>query len=319
MRFGWSAFSLLTSAAVMTAAPDEPSFLKRNEVIALVGGEEMLAVNENGQLELLLTRALPAHRLRFRDLAWEGDTVFEQHRDLNYPTIEQQLETIGATLVIAQFGQMESLAGPEGLAPFVAALEKMTVQLTAGGKRRLVLVEPTQFEATAMAPAALKRSAVPAYRAVIKQLATRRHYLYAEPNATQRLLMGEGEPVFARPLAQRPVITRDGVHLRSTPLRIRAESIAGALLPALAQAPDARPHAMDNQLREMIAAKNRLWFHYRRPQNWAFLAGDRVTQPSSHDYRDPAKRWFPGEMEQFLPLIAAAEQEIWKIAANASP
>src|SRR4029078_543617 len=57
-------------------------------------------------------------------------------------------------------------------------------------------------------------------------------------------------------------------------------------------------------------------FHYRRPQNWAFLAGDRVTQPSSHDYRDPSKRWFPGEMEQFLPMIAQAASEIWNAAAK---
>ena len=34
-------------------------------------------------------------------------------------------------------------------------------------------------------------------------------------------------------------------------------------------------------LRQLLIAKNRLWFDYWRPQNWAFLAGDRTAQPSS--------------------------------------
>ena len=67
-------------------------------------------------------------------------------------------------------------------------------------------------------------------------------------------------------------------------------------------------------LSQTIRAKNRLWFHYTRPQNWAFLAGNRTNQPSSRDHLDPNKRWFPEEMEQWLPLIAAKEKEIWAMA-----
>ncbi len=67
-------------------------------------------------------------------------------------------------------------------------------------------------------------------------------------------------------------------------------------------------------LRQLIREKNRLWFHYYRPSNWAFLAGDRTNQPSSRDYLDPSKRWFPGEMEQWLPLVDAKEKEIWAAA-----
>jgi hypothetical protein len=63
-------------------------------------------------------------------------------------------------------------------------------------------------------------------------------------------------------------------------------------------------------LRHLVIAKNRLWFNYWRVQNWAFLAGDRTNQPSSRDWRDPSKRWFPAEREEFLPLIEAKEKEI---------
>jgi hypothetical protein len=62
--------------------------------------------------------------------------------------------------------------------------------------------------------------------------------------------------------------------------------------------------------------KNQLWFNYWRPQNWAFLGGDRITQPSSRDHRDPKVRWFPAEMEKYRPLIQAKEMEMENIAAQ---
>jgi hypothetical protein len=81
-------------------------------------------------------------------------------------------------------------------------------------------------------------------------------------------------------------------------------------------APDGRFKAADLEaLRQAIVARNRLWFDYTRPMNWAFLGGDRTEQPSSRDHRNRSLRWFPAEMEQFRPLITAADQEVWKAAA----
>ena len=95
------------------AFAEEP-FFQKGDVIALVGGEDMVALSEYGYLETLLNRALPDYHLRFRNLAWEGDSVFGQRRDLNFPSWEEQLEKIGATVVICQFGQMESFGWPAG-------------------------------------------------------------------------------------------------------------------------------------------------------------------------------------------------------------
>ncbi|MFM7100731.1 MAG: hypothetical protein ACKO3N_06140, partial [Verrucomicrobiota bacterium] len=60
--------------------------------------------------------------------------------------------------------------------------------------------------------------------------------------------------------------------------------------------------------------KNRLWFEYRRPTNWAFLAGDRTEQLFSRDPRDPSRRLFAEEMRQFIPLIAAADEAVDRLA-----
>lgn len=67
-------------------------------------------------------------------------------------------------------------------------------------------------------------------------------------------------------------------------------------------------------LRQAIIVKNRLWFNYWRPQNWAFLGGDRIEQPSSRDHRDPKVRWFPAEMEKFRGLIDEKEAEVAMLA-----
>lgn len=107
-------------------------------MVALVGGEEMAAAR--GHLEFLFVRALPEHRLKFRSLSKEGDTVFQQPRDFNYPPLERQLRDIGATVVIAQFGQMESLGGPDRLGEFTVAYDRLMNRLGDGGKRRMILI-----------------------------------------------------------------------------------------------------------------------------------------------------------------------------------
>jgi hypothetical protein len=71
-------------------------------------------------------------------------------------------------------------------------------------------------------------------------------------------------------------------------------------------------------LRLAVVEKNRLWFDYWRPMNWAFLGGDRTFVPSSHDHNDPSVRWFPAEMEKFVPLIERAEARVQELARAAA-
>ncbi len=68
------------------------------------------------------------------------------------------------------------------------------------------------------------------------------------------------------------------------------------------------------QLRELIVSKNQDFFNYWRPQNWAFLNGDLIDQPSSHRHDDFKMRWFPDEMKGFLPLISRKETRINKLS-----
>ena len=72
------------------------------------------------------------------------------------------------------------------------------------------------------------------------------------------------------------------------------------------------------KLRQAIVKKNDLWFRYWRPTNWAFLYGNRQTQPSSRDHKNPGRRWFPEELQDALPHLNEAEQRIHEAAKAAS-
>ncbi len=317
MRF---LISLLLCSTVLLGIGRAEPLLKHDDVIAFVGGEDMVAMAEYSYLEAILTRAMPELHLRFRSLAWEGDTVFEQRRDLNYPTLEQQLASTGATVVFAQFGEMESLEGKQGLAPFLAAYEKMLKRLSGKG-RRVVVLTPSSIELTTNPPHGDPASTADYSEPILDLAATK--------GMTAIDILKNPVDDFGVPDADvASELWRDGIHFTEHGHAIAAVVIAAQLnvdsWGLLHLAPDAdAPYqtipthiASLDRLRKLIQKKNLLWFQYYRPQNWAFLAGDRTNQPSSRDYRDPSKRWFPGEMEQWLPLIEQKETEIAKLAAE---
>lgn len=294
LNIGCWMLGVLLLLLLTSARADEP-FLQKNDVIALVGGEDMVVASEYGYLETLITRALPDYHLRFRSLAWEGDTVYEQRRDLNFPSWEEQLDKIGATVVICQFGLMESLDKKEKLPAFSAAYHALLQRFSAGGKRKIFIVGPTSFFTDT-------ERAVPACDMQLP---------IAEA-ANQIPQVGR-----APGMASSPAILRDGIHLSARGQANLAFIIAWGALHSTDKRSNISSflggqssNSDDEKLRELIVAKNKLWFDYWRVQNWAFLAGDRTNQPSSRDWRDPSKRWFPAEREEFIPLIEAKEKEI---------
>jgi lysophospholipase L1-like esterase len=297
---------LLTLAAMLgcilgLAYADEPHtpILRQGDTVAFVGGEDLVALAEDGSFEWMALVANPGLGLHFRSLAWEGDTVYEQPRDLNYPTLEDQLQRVGATVVLVQFGLIESLAGREKIPEFIAAYEKLLDRLAPGDSRRVVLLTPGIFEQVAGIPIdrGEANQTLAKYREAIVALAERRHLLSVD---------------LAAAMAQAPQAirtTRDGLHLSEEGRRFLAVAVMIAIIKRDGPPNNGEAH-VHTDIFSLIREKNRLWFNYYRPQNWAFLAGDRTSQPSSRDHIDPTKRWFPAEMELYLPLIEAKEREI---------
>jgi putative heme-binding domain-containing protein len=270
--------------------------LTPTDTIALAGGANIERTRFNAYLQAGLIASQPQSKVRVRNFGWEGDTVFEQWRDGGAEASwrqqrdwRQQLSEAGANVVIAQFGQMESLAGVAKLPEFIAAYERLLADF-GSDERRVVLVTPIPFEAT---PSPLDRdlkeanTSLLAYSAAIRTLAQRRGLPCIDLTGSQSGL------------------TENGYLLSEAGHQVIAESI----LQGLGLSP--QPSAPLEPVRRQAIELERLWFDYWRPMNWSFLAGDRTHVPYSKDWKDTTKRIFPQEMEDFLPLLKQADENVW--------
>lgn len=178
------AAAVLTATSVFAGAAAGAGSLRPRDVVALVGGEDMVASWDYGYLEYLLLRQLPEFELQFRSLTKEGDTAFQQVRDFNYPVLEKQLTDIGATVVVVQVGLMESLRGRDGVAEFERAAEAMIERLGAGRNRRVIIVGPTPVPAGS--PIAKRFAAQEAYRDAVVRLAHRKELPIIVPGENRK-------------------------------------------------------------------------------------------------------------------------------------
>lgn len=296
---GWLALMILSLKAG-AAAPVVR--LQTNDVVALVGAGAWVGEQREGYLETALRHTHPGHRLRFRNFAWEGDTVSLRPREVNYPSVITLLRQYRATIALVQFGQSESYVGEGGVSAFQQDYARLLDELAAVTPR-LVLITPLPFESLPPPNPDLssRNASLARYVAAIRELGAQRRLpvidLFASPIG----------PTGAR-------LTMDGRQLSAQGLAVAALGIARATRlsdePAVSDPAGWFAQSRLKVLREDVVAKNKLWASHVRPTNWAFLAGDRLDQPSSRDHRDRNIRWFPQEVEQFGQLLREAEMKL---------
>jgi hypothetical protein len=276
--------------------------LLQNDVVVFTGGENARVGLDLGYLETLLTMRSPGRSVRFRSMAWEGDTVTEQYRPVNFGPWTEQLRRVGASVVFAQFGQLESLEGKDGIDRFIAAYEALLEQF-ARVTKRIVLVSPTPFGRTAPPQPDLtaRNDDLRLYVEAIRALAAKKGYLFVD--LSTNALAGDR-------------LTRDGVHLTTAGQWLAArETLRQLEIAGLSDLEEPNPQGAFRKesierLRTSIGVKNALWNNSWRPSNWSFLAGDRMEQPSSRDHLDRRIRWFPVEIQHFPAMVRREEEKI---------
>jgi putative heme-binding domain-containing protein len=298
-RVGYKDLNIIELPATQ-AVPKSAVQVLDHDVIALTGGSNVERTRFNGLLQTHLIASKPGGNVKVRNFGWEGDTVFEQWRDAGAASStnswrqqrewRQQLRDAGATVVLAQFGQMESLAGPAKLPHFIAAYEKLIAEFAEEG-RRVALVAPVAFEGKLAA----RNGSLDAYTQAVRDLSARLKLNFIEIDKSG---------------ADRGSLTDNGYQLNDAGHRLVARRIAEGLGVAPVENEAARREVLEME---------RLWFDYWRPMNWAFLAGDRSGVPYSKDWRDRDKRIFPQEMDDFLPLLKQADENIWAALAGRPP
>ncbi|NCF87523.1 MAG: hypothetical protein GWQ08_18715 [Verrucomicrobiaceae bacterium] len=287
--------TLIASLASGQSAPLLP--LTSDDVIVFTGGTEVVEMQQSGHLETLLTaRSTPATP-KFRDLAWEADTVSFQgtvhgqwrtkgHFDDIKPfgNWATQLKKVGATAIIMQYGAIEILQG-QRVDAFTNELNLLLEEFT-GITKRLVLLSPAPFEGEL----AKYNPQVTTYARIMERVARDRGLIFVDLTK---------EPIDNR--------TRNGWITAPNQRHSIAEQIATQL--GIEASTDWK--ALE-PLRQAIIEKHRLWTDYWRPANWKCLFGDdgkRGFSKASHGLPSFQEEW-----AIFPKLIAKAENQVVAIA-----
>jgi hypothetical protein len=293
------ALATITAFFALNVAADsaEPFKLVNNDVVVFAGGTNAVRAGKAGHLETLLTRRLADAMPRFRDLSWEGDTVFQQAtvadrwREEAFGGWPEQLERVEATVIFAQYGQVEALQGKAGLEEFVAAYQRW---LTVFAKHtpRIALISPTPFEKSApLLPDLSARNAdLELYVEAIHEITRRRDLLFVDVSSV-------------------PVRTANGMHLLPESHTVVAVSIASKLGDTVTEL-----NPSLGELHRAVVTKNTLWFDYWRPANWKCLFGDdsnRVFGRAAGDHPPFREEW-----ATYPALVTKAEKSIWKLASE---
>ncbi|MBD3628623.1 MAG: DUF1080 domain-containing protein [Cyclobacterium sp.] len=292
-----SRFGTLQNRLPVPAFEEGNFQLEEEDVVVFVGQENFVREQRSGELESLLATGFARKRPRFRSMAWEGDVVYEQWRDLNFGDWGDQLNAVGATVILAQFGQMEALDGPGRLADFEAAYNQLLDQFTRR-THKLVLVSPIRFEKplASHAPDLRERNDdLQLYVQSMEKIAAQRKALFVD---LTRMRSGNR-------------LTENGIHLTPEGLRRVSAEIARQLDVEIEEIPS-------DAVRQAIVQKNRLWFDFWRPANWSFVYGDRVNQ--MYGQGAGAEPSLQVAFEQQLPLVEKADDVIYdRIAGNEAP
>jgi lysophospholipase L1-like esterase len=102
-------------------------------------------------LETALTARWPGRNVVFRNLGWDGDTVWGDARaEFGSPadgfnSLAKHVADLKPTVIFVAYGMSESYAGPKGIDPFTQQLDKL-LDMLSRTQARIVLLSPIRHE-----------------------------------------------------------------------------------------------------------------------------------------------------------------------------
>ena len=289
----------------MAFAAESSLKLTKDDVVVFLGGTDMVRAQRSGHLETLLTANFKNDLPKFRDMSWEGDTVFALGTEIDrwrsggfrgikgLGNLETQLATVKATVVIVQLGKNEAFAGDEGVEAFIKGSDKLFGRLR-GEDRQLIVLSPSPFE----------EADDPLYPDLRNRNDDLRRYVKA-----LRVAAKNHEAIFVDLFTDaRKTFTKNGLHVAPKNQAAFALHIGAALGIERANGFE----GLDD-LRISVREKHRLWFDYWRPANWKCLFGDdnRRVFSIGNQKNVPSIR---DEREKIPALIDAAEENVAAVA-----
>ncbi|MEC9092728.1 MAG: PVC-type heme-binding CxxCH protein [Planctomycetota bacterium] len=271
--------------------------IQKDDVLLFSGGTNMVRLQQAGYLETLLSKNFKAAKPRFRDFSWEADTVYrqgsvvERWRQDGFGNRTEQIKRLQPTIVVSQFGKLESMEGAEKLWSFTEAYLRL-IEDYQNQARQIILVSPLPFEK----PTSNHVPNLLRHNRVLGQYVA----------ATQKIAQDRGLVFIDLFNRDHPRLTENGMHVTRQKQPYLAQLLAKEFgLPSGWQ-PD------DETLRQSVVEKHRIWSDYWRPANWKLLYGDdsRREFTKANDGSVP----FREEWKKLIPLIQKAEARVWAVA-----
>ena len=285
-----------------------PAFeLHEGDRVVFLGNSFFERARQHGHLETSLTLRWPDRKITFRNLGWDGDTVFGHSRtggrrrsvfgdpEEGFGKMIAHLRQLDPTVVFVAYGWNESFAGEQGAPGFRRGLERL---LEEAGNKRFVLLSPTPAERGFGAELPFTRkeglrgqdhvsrrnATLKSFRDVIASVATEGGHHFVD--------------LFSALQQSKTPYSSNGIHPSAEGYRSIARTMATSLsLPRPAVALDSREA---EALRSNIVRKNSLYFHRWRPRNDAFVYGERKNEQATAQT----------EPEKFEPFVSGQEDLI---------
>jgi hypothetical protein len=278
---------------------NQPKFeLHDGDRVVFLGNTLIERAQKYGYWETMLTARYPNKNITFRNLGWSGDTVWAESRGIFDPPAvgyKRMIEHVGRlkpTVIFVGYGNNEAFAGKAGLPAFIKQYNTLLDDLTRVSAKgvRFVLVSPMLHES--IGPNFHKVKTINAktevYATAVKEIASRSDCRYLDLLSLQK----RWYEVDAN-------LTYNGLHLDQEGYHKLTHLLRAGLRYEKSRHSEADTERL-SQLRQVIIAKNRLYFYSWRPQNITYLFGFR-----KHEQGQNAK-----EIAEFDKLIVAKEKEI---------
>ncbi len=271
--------------------------LQDGDRVVFLGNSFFERARQHGYLETSLTLRWPGRKVTFRNLGWDGDTVFGHSRtggrrrsvfgnpEEGFGKLIAHLRELDPSVIFVAYGRNESFAGNPGAADFQKGLERLLKE-AGEANRRFVLLSPTPAERgfgaelPSRAPGkpsgpdyvSRRNTVLKFYRDVIASVAREGGHRFVDLFST----LQKSEVPYSS----------NGIHPSEEGYRRIARIMATTLhLPEPVVALDSKEA---ESLRHTVVKKNTLYFHRWRPRNDAFVYGERKNEQAIAQ-TEPAK------------------------------
>ncbi len=292
--------ALLCPCLAFATAPAKPLELREGDRVVFLGDTLMEREKDYGYIELMMTLRFPDRNVTFRNLGWSADTPVGISRvSFDWPKGEgemfrqlmEQVKQVQPTVVVLGYGMASSFDGDAGVEKFTKDYNKLIDAILELNKdTRFLLLSPIRHEKLPppLPDPARHNEMLAGYTKAIQGI--------AEKRGCQFVSLFDG---LAHAMDSKGPLTENGIHLSGLGYNHLAYTLARGL-----HWTGFEPRFADYHiLREVIIAKNQLFFHRWRPENSTYLFLFR-----KHEQGRNAQ-----EIPKFDPLIQAEEEKIAKL------